>query len=115
MLLETLIRAKYTKQRQRLLEEANLTLEVLRFQIRLPKDLQCLADPTAPPGPQKPSEFPRVPKRDSKDSRDRNPKLGLAQCGPGRCGPRTRASVCNRRALGAGLSPGSLALRDMNR
>ena len=41
-LLETLIRAKYTKNRQRLLEEANLTLEVLRFQMRLVKDLQCL-------------------------------------------------------------------------
>ena len=41
-LLETLIRAKYTKQRQRLLEDANLSLEVLRFQMRLAKDLQCL-------------------------------------------------------------------------
>ena len=41
-LLETLIRAKYTKNRQRLLEEANLSLEVLRFQMRLAKDLQCL-------------------------------------------------------------------------
>ncbi len=41
-LLETLIAAKYTKNRQRLLEEANLLLEVLRFQMRLAKDLQCL-------------------------------------------------------------------------
>jgi hypothetical protein len=41
-LLETLIRAKYNKNRQRLLEESNLTLEVLRFQMRLAKDLQCL-------------------------------------------------------------------------
>src|SRR5271165_1856087 len=41
-LLETLIAAKYTKQRQRLLEEANLSLEVLRFQMRLAKDLECL-------------------------------------------------------------------------
>jgi hypothetical protein len=41
-LLETLIRAKSTKNRQRLLEEANLTLEILRFQMRLAKDLQCL-------------------------------------------------------------------------
>ena len=41
-LLETLIRAKYTKNRQRLLEDANLTLEILRFQMRLAKDLQCL-------------------------------------------------------------------------
>jgi len=41
-LLELLIRAKYTKQRQELLEQANLVLEILRFQIRLAKDLQCL-------------------------------------------------------------------------
>src|SRR5262245_13510499 len=41
-LLETLIRAKYAKNRQRLLEDANLTLEILRFQMRLAKDLQCL-------------------------------------------------------------------------
>ena len=41
-LLETLIAAKHTKNRQRLLEEANLNLEVLRFQMRLAKDLQCL-------------------------------------------------------------------------
>lgn len=41
-LLETLIQAKYTRHRQRLLEQANLALEVLRFQIRLAKDLQCL-------------------------------------------------------------------------
>jgi hypothetical protein len=41
-LLETLIAAKYTKNRQRLLEHANLALEVLRFQMRLAKDLQCL-------------------------------------------------------------------------
>jgi hypothetical protein len=41
-LLETLIQAKYSKDRQRLLGWANLALEVLRFQIRLAKDLQCL-------------------------------------------------------------------------
>ncbi len=41
-LLEILIRAKYTRQRQELLEQANLVLEILRFQIRLAKDLQCL-------------------------------------------------------------------------
>src|ERR1700757_4266785 len=41
-LLETLIQARYTKQRQPLLARANLTLEVLRFQVRLAKDLQCL-------------------------------------------------------------------------
>lgn len=41
-LLETRIRAKYARQRQPLLEQANLTLEILRFQMRLAKDLQCL-------------------------------------------------------------------------
>ncbi len=41
-LLETLIQAKYNKQRQPLLERANLSLEILRFQMRLAKDLQCL-------------------------------------------------------------------------
>jgi hypothetical protein len=34
-LLETLIRAKYTRQRQELLAKANLLLEILRFQMRL--------------------------------------------------------------------------------
>jgi hypothetical protein len=38
-LLETLIRAKYSKPRQPLLEQANLVLEILRFQMRLAKDL----------------------------------------------------------------------------
>ena len=41
-LLEILIHAKYTKQRVELLETANLVLEILRFQMRLAKDLQCL-------------------------------------------------------------------------
>lgn len=41
-LLETLIKAKYTSHRQELLEKANLLLEILRFQMRLAKDLQCL-------------------------------------------------------------------------
>jgi hypothetical protein len=41
-LLETLIKARYTRPRQALLEQANLTLEVLRFQMRLAKDLPCL-------------------------------------------------------------------------
>jgi len=41
-LLDTLIQAKYTRQRQPLLEQANLVLEILRFQMRLAKDLQCL-------------------------------------------------------------------------
>src|SRR5436309_4566656 len=41
-LLETLIQAKYTRLRQGLLERANLTLEILRFQMRVAKDLQFL-------------------------------------------------------------------------
>jgi hypothetical protein len=41
-LLETLIQAKYTRPRQALLNQANLKLETLRFQIRLARDLQCL-------------------------------------------------------------------------
>ena len=41
-LLETLIRAKYIRDRRSLLDNANLKLEILRFQIRLAKDLQCL-------------------------------------------------------------------------
>jgi len=41
-LLEILLRAKYNRQRQELLEQANLLLEILRFQMRLAKDLQCL-------------------------------------------------------------------------
>src|SRR6185503_17417666 len=38
-LLETLIQAKYRRDRQGLLHQANLTLEVLRFQMRLAHDL----------------------------------------------------------------------------
>jgi hypothetical protein len=41
-LLETLIAAKYTRDRAALLKQANLTIEILRFQMRLAKDLQCL-------------------------------------------------------------------------
>jgi hypothetical protein len=41
-LLETLIQAKYTRERKPLLEQANLKLEILRFQVRLAKDLECL-------------------------------------------------------------------------
>ena len=36
------IQAKYNRERGLLLSEANLKLEVLRFQMRLAKDLQCL-------------------------------------------------------------------------
>ena len=41
-LLETLIMAKYRRDRRSLLEDANLKLEILRFQVRLAKDLECL-------------------------------------------------------------------------
>jgi hypothetical protein len=39
--LETLIQAKYTRERKSLLEQANLKLEILRSQVRLAKDLEC--------------------------------------------------------------------------
>ena len=41
-LLETLIESKYSRVRRPLLQRANLQLEILRFQMRLAKDLQCL-------------------------------------------------------------------------
>jgi hypothetical protein len=41
-LLETLIAARYTRERRGLLREANLTLEVLRFQWRLAGELRCV-------------------------------------------------------------------------
>src|SRR4051794_17889640 len=41
-LLESLIQARYTREHRGLLMQANLTLEVLRIQMRLAKDLQCL-------------------------------------------------------------------------
>ena len=37
-LLETLVQAKYTRDRQGLLRQANLSLEILRFQMRLAHD-----------------------------------------------------------------------------
>jgi len=43
-LLEVLIQAKYARDRQELLRRANLNPEVLRFQLRLAKDLQCLRE-----------------------------------------------------------------------
>jgi len=43
-LLEVLIQAKYSRDRQELLRRANLNLEILRFQLRLAKDLQCLRE-----------------------------------------------------------------------
>src|SRR5436309_12655855 len=41
-LLETLLKAEYTRNQQALLQQANLTLEILRFPMRLARDLQCL-------------------------------------------------------------------------
>jgi hypothetical protein len=41
-ILENLIRAKYTRERSVVLDKINLDLEILRFQIRLAKDLRCL-------------------------------------------------------------------------
>jgi hypothetical protein len=38
----TLIQARYRRERQALLGQANLTLEVLRFPMRLAKNRQCL-------------------------------------------------------------------------
>ncbi len=34
--------AKYTRLRKAILEQVNLDLEILRFQLRLAKDLRCL-------------------------------------------------------------------------
>jgi hypothetical protein len=42
-ILEDLIRAKYRKDRKSILEQVNLGLEILRFQLRLAKDLRCLS------------------------------------------------------------------------
>ena len=41
-LLELLLKAKYSAQKAGLLRQANLELELLRFQFRLAKDLECL-------------------------------------------------------------------------
>jgi hypothetical protein len=41
-LLELLLKAKYTAQKVPLLRQANMELELLRFQFRLAKDLECL-------------------------------------------------------------------------
>ena len=41
--LENLIRAKYTRSRKVILDQVNLDLEILRFQIRLAKDMRCLS------------------------------------------------------------------------
>ncbi len=42
-ILTLLLRAKYTRERNDFLESANIELEVLRFQLRLAKDLKALA------------------------------------------------------------------------
>ena len=42
-ILALLLRAKYTRDRFAFLDEANLELEILRFQVRLAKDLQLLS------------------------------------------------------------------------
>jgi len=42
-ILAKLIRAKFSRQRRDILEAVNVELEVLRFQIRLAKDLRCLS------------------------------------------------------------------------
>ena len=41
--LEMLIRAKYTRDRVSILRAVNVELELLRFQFRMAKDLQCLS------------------------------------------------------------------------
>jgi len=40
-LLAKLVQAKYSRERTPLLDNANLKLEILRFQMRLAKDLEC--------------------------------------------------------------------------
>ncbi|MCP5090898.1 MAG: diversity-generating retroelement protein Avd [Gammaproteobacteria bacterium] len=41
-LLELLLKAKYSGEKRGLLRQANMELELLRFQFRLAKDLECL-------------------------------------------------------------------------
>jgi hypothetical protein len=40
--LEQLLKAKYAREKRDLLEQVNLQLEIVRFQLRLAKDLGCL-------------------------------------------------------------------------
>jgi hypothetical protein len=42
VILALLLRAKYSKDKRAFLEEANLELEILRFQVRLAKDVRAL-------------------------------------------------------------------------
>ena len=41
-LFDLLVRAKFHRERQALLEQVNLELELLRLQLRMAKDLKCL-------------------------------------------------------------------------
>src|SRR5262245_44726864 len=56
-LLGTLIQARYTRQRPPLLEQANRTLEVLRFHMRLAKDLHNSDERTWPVGEKLPNDL----------------------------------------------------------
>ncbi len=42
-ILALLLRAKYSREKVKILDEANIELEVLRFQLRLAKDLKALS------------------------------------------------------------------------
>jgi hypothetical protein len=42
-ILELLLRAKYSREKAAFLSDANMELEVLRFQVRLAKDLKALS------------------------------------------------------------------------
>jgi len=41
--LELLLKAKYRKEKKTILDDANIELEILRFQLRLSKDLKILS------------------------------------------------------------------------
>ena len=41
--LEKLLRAKYSRDRLPILQDVNMELELLRFQLRIAKDLKCLS------------------------------------------------------------------------
>ncbi len=56
--LAMLLRAKYTHDKRVFLEEANLELEILRFQVRLAKDLSPILPPRVD-GSRPPAEFTR--------------------------------------------------------
>src|SRR5262249_33726340 len=94
-LLEILIRAKFTRNRQELLQQANLGLEVLRFQMRLAKDLQCLKAESYGFAAKRP------PRRGDSGLRCRP----AARRGAGRT--RTRAAPRTRRTLGPATPPWS--------